>query len=54
LLHLAPFDISADQYYQWHIELFPRLSNPAGYEWGTGCWINPVAPEEAAESLRGH
>lgn len=52
LLHIAPFDISADEYYQWHIELFPRLSNPAGYEWGTGCWINPVAPEVAANALR--
>lgn len=52
LLHIAPFDVSADHYYQWHIEIFPRLSNPAGYEWGTGCWINPVSPEEAADLLR--
>lgn len=52
LLHIAPFDISADEYYQWHVEIFPRLANPAGYEWGTGCWINPVTPEHAAESLR--
>ena len=52
LLHIAPFDVSADEYYRWHIELFPRLANPAGYEWGTGCWINPVAPEIAAAELR--
>lgn len=53
LLHIAPFDVSADAYYQWHVEFFPRLANPAGYEWGTGCWINPVAPEIAAKELRG-
>ena len=52
LLHIAPFDVSACDYYRWHVELFPRLSNPAGYEWGTGCWINPVSPEEAASQLR--
>ena len=51
LLHIAPFDVTACDYYRWHFELFPRLSNPAGYEWGTGCWINPISPEEAAQQL---
>lgn len=36
----------------WHIELFPRLTRQAGFEWGTGCWINPVSPETAATQLR--
>ena len=52
LLHIPPFDVAAEDYYQWHIEIFPRLTNPAGYEWGTGCWINPVSPEEASQALR--
>lgn len=52
LLHIAPFDVAADEFYRWHVELFPRLANPAGYEWGTGCWINPVSPEVAANELR--
>lgn len=52
LLHIAPFNVTAGDYYQWHFEIFPRLANPAGYEWGTGCWINPVAPEVAAQAMR--
>jgi UDPglucose--hexose-1-phosphate uridylyltransferase len=38
--------------YHWHIEIIPRLSKPAGFEWGTGFHINSTPPEEAAESLR--
>ncbi len=38
--------------YHWHIEIFPRLTKVAGFEWGTGCYINPVAPEKAAQYLR--
>ena len=38
--------------YHWHIELFPRLTRTAGFEWGTGFYINPTAPEDAAKILR--
>jgi UDPglucose--hexose-1-phosphate uridylyltransferase len=38
--------------YHWHIELVPRLSRVAGFEWGTGFHINPTAPEDAAAFLR--
>ena len=38
--------------YHWHLEIFPRLTKVAGFEWGTGCYINPVAPEDAAQYLR--
>lgn len=38
--------------YHWHIELVPRLTKPAGFEWGTGFHINPTSPEEAAHFLR--
>ncbi len=38
--------------YHWHIEIFPRVSKIAGFEWGTGFYINPVLPEKAAEYLR--
>jgi UDPglucose--hexose-1-phosphate uridylyltransferase len=37
--------------YHWHIELFPRLTNVAGFEWGTGFYINPMPPEDAARFL---
>jgi UDPglucose--hexose-1-phosphate uridylyltransferase len=42
--------IEAD--FHWHIELIPRLTRVAGFEWGTGLFINPTAPEEAAKYLR--
>jgi UDPglucose--hexose-1-phosphate uridylyltransferase len=38
--------------YHWHIEIMPRLTRIAGFEWGTGFYINPTAPEEAAKYLR--
>jgi UDPglucose--hexose-1-phosphate uridylyltransferase len=38
--------------FHWHIELFPRLTRVAGFEWGTGFYINPTAPEDAARFLR--
>jgi len=38
--------------YHWHIELIPRITKIAGFEWGSGLHINPTPPEEAARYLR--
>ena len=38
--------------FHWHFELFPRLTKVAGFEWGSGFYINPTPPEEAAKFLR--
>src|SRR5262245_48080023 len=38
--------------YHWHIEVLPRLTGAAGFEWGTGMNINPVPPEQAAAYVR--
>ncbi|RPJ46561.1 MAG: galactose-1-phosphate uridylyltransferase [Candidatus Latescibacterota bacterium] len=38
--------------YHWHVEILPRLTRVAGFEWGTGFYINPVPPENAAAHLR--
>ena len=38
--------------YHWHIELIPRITTIAGFEWGSGLHINPTPPEEAARYLR--
>jgi len=40
------------EHYHWHIEIIPRLTKIAGFEWGTGLYINPVPPETSAEHLR--
>jgi UDPglucose--hexose-1-phosphate uridylyltransferase len=36
----------------WHLEIIPKLTKVAGFEWGTGFYINPVPPETAAQFLR--
>ncbi len=52
VIHSAPFDSQDLPYYRWHIEIIPRLTRVAGFEWGSGFYINPVSPESAAEVLR--
>ena len=52
IIHTAPFDTQELGHYHWHIEIIPRLTKTAGFEWGTGFYINPVPPEEAAAFLR--
>jgi UDPglucose--hexose-1-phosphate uridylyltransferase len=59
ILHTAPFRRekagywkSIDHDYHWHIEIMPRLTRVAGFEWGTGFYICPLSPEAAAKFLR--
>lgn len=40
-------------FYHWRIEIYPRLSIHAGFEFSTGVVINSTPPEEAARALRG-
>jgi len=49
--HLA-INKDASKYYHWHLEVYPKLAIWAGFEKSTGIYINTVAPEAAAESLR--
>lgn len=51
-LHTSPFPQQGNPFYHWHLELMPRLTRVAGFEWGTGFYINPTPPEEAARFLR--
>ena len=51
LIHTTPFDEGPIPYYHWHIEIMPKLTRVAGFEWGTGFYINPVPPEDAAKFL---
>ena len=53
IVHTAPFDTQSLAHYHWHIEIIPRVTKTAGFEWGTGFYINPVPPEESATFLRG-
>jgi UDPglucose--hexose-1-phosphate uridylyltransferase len=42
---------SSDRYH-WHIEILPRLTTHAGFDWGNGFYINPTPPEDATRFLR--
>ncbi|HHW41147.1 MAG TPA: galactose-1-phosphate uridylyltransferase [Syntrophomonadaceae bacterium] len=52
ILHTAPAGYQDAPYYHWHMEILPRLTIVAGFEWGTGIYINPTPPEAAASYLR--
>ena len=52
VIHTAPFGNGNIPHYHWHIELIPRLTKMAGFEWGTGFYINPTPPEEATSYLK--
>ena len=52
IVHSAPFQERAAEFYHWHIEIMPKLTKVAGFEWGSGFYINPTPPEESAKYLR--
>jgi UDPglucose--hexose-1-phosphate uridylyltransferase len=52
MIHTTPFGDGATPHYHWHMEVIPRLTKMAGFEWGTGFYINPTPPEEATVYLR--
>ncbi len=51
-LHSAPFLTDSLPYYHWHLEIIPRLTTVAGFEMGSGVYINETVPEESARYLR--
>ena len=59
ILHTAPFRRpkagfwkTIEEDYHWHIEIMPRVTRVAGFEWGTGFYLNPTSPEAATKILR--
>ncbi len=52
MIHISPFSDEVNEYYHWHIEIKPKLTKIAGFEWGSGFYINPTPPEEAAKFMR--
>ena len=54
IIHTAPCKTPDLEYYHWHLEIMPKLTRVAGFEWGSGFYINPTPPEDAAEALRNH
>jgi UDPglucose--hexose-1-phosphate uridylyltransferase len=52
VLHTGPLHAPSLEHFHWHLEVIPKLTRIAGFEWGSGFFINPVAPEDAATALR--
>ena len=53
MIHTTPMRESEKPYYHWHIEIMPKLTHVAGFEWGSGFYINSMSPESAAKTLAG-
>jgi UDPglucose--hexose-1-phosphate uridylyltransferase len=53
VIHTAPFTEDDSPHFHWHLELMPRLTRIAGFEWGTGFYINPVSPEVSTRRILG-
>jgi UDPglucose--hexose-1-phosphate uridylyltransferase len=51
-LHSNPLKEAENSHYHWHMEILPRLHQYAGFELGSGIYMNPLAPEDTAQSLR--
>jgi UDPglucose--hexose-1-phosphate uridylyltransferase len=51
VIHTSPFHDEINDHYHWHIELLPKLTKIAGFEWGSGFYINPTPPEESAKFM---
>jgi UDPglucose--hexose-1-phosphate uridylyltransferase len=59
ILHTRPSFVTSskavstlDKDFHWHFEVVPTLTKLAGFEWGSGFYINPMSPEEGANALR--
>ena len=52
VIHTSILHDDMKEYYHWHLELLPKLTKIAGFEWGSGFYINPTPPEEAARFMR--
>ena len=47
-----PVKEDGSAYFHWYLAIVPRITMPAGFEVGSGIFINSSLPEESAEFLR--
>ncbi|KAG0473782.1 hypothetical protein HPP92_015639 [Vanilla planifolia] len=54
MIHSSPFHLPESQlaYAHWFLQIIPQLNVVGGFEMGSGCFINPIFPEDAAKVLR--
>ena len=52
IIHNSPLKDPHTPYVHWYMEIIPKSTHVAGFEWGSGFYVNPTPPEEAAKFLR--
>ena len=52
VIHTAPVKDEGEDYYHWHLQIIPRLTTTAGFEMGSGIYINVSLPEETAQFMK--
>jgi UDPglucose--hexose-1-phosphate uridylyltransferase len=53
MIRSGPVDAPKLKYFHWYISVVPRMAKAAGFELGSGMYINTALPEESARFLRG-
>jgi len=52
IIRSSPIGDEDTRYLHWYMVIVPKITIPAGFEIGSGIYINTVSPEEAASALR--
>lgn len=52
MIDTATTEDETDPYYHWHIRIVPRLTTIAGFEMGSGIYVNTALPEDTASVMR--
>jgi len=52
MIHSAPYQEDPADHYHWHLQILPKLYKVAGFELGSGIYLNSTSPEENAKYLR--
>jgi len=53
IIRSVPTDSKRTDYFHWYLTIVPRVTRTAGFELGSGMFINTALPEESAKFLRG-
>lgn len=51
-MRTGPAEYAGARHFHWYVSVIPRLTRTAGFELGSGMFINTVLPEAAADFLR--
>jgi UDPglucose--hexose-1-phosphate uridylyltransferase len=52
MIHSAPYHEDPADHYHWHLQILPKLYQVAGFELGSGIYLNATSPEDNARFLR--